>query len=164
MIRISSSAKNIGARATVDVHMDMKMNANCVTWASYHRLTTVWHIRHNVTQDCAETLTHTFISSKLDNLNGKLTGLPGNVLKKIQLVQNNAVTLVLKKRKGDLGMCLLHQLHWIPIKSRIKFKIYLMTFKALNGFAPPYISSLLTRYEPTRTFHSACIACLWKSS
>ena len=32
------------------------------------------------------------------------------------------------------------------------FKILLLTYKALNGSAPPYISDFLTRWTPLRTF------------
>ena len=37
----------------------------------------------------------------------------------------------------------LYQLHWLPINYRIKFKILLFVYKALNGIAPSYISDLL---------------------
>ena len=34
-------------------------------------------------------------------------------------------------------------LHWLPVRYRIHFKILLLTFKALNGMAPAYISDLI---------------------
>src|SRR4029434_4789119 len=30
-------------------------------------------------------------------------------------------------------------LHWLPVKSRIDFKVLLLTYKALNGLAPNYL-------------------------
>ncbi len=41
-------------------------------------------------------------------------------------------------------------LHWLPIKHRIDFKILLITYKALNGLAPQYLSELLSHYSPPR--------------
>ena len=41
-------------------------------------------------------------------------------------------------------------LHWLPVKERIDFKILLLTFKALNGLSPKYISDVLTKYVPSR--------------
>ena len=38
---------------------------------------------------------------------------------------------------------LLKNLHWLPIRQRIAFKILLIVYKALNGQAPCYISELL---------------------
>ena len=49
---------------------------------------------------------------------------------------------------------LLAQLHWLPIKARIEFKILCLTFKALNGQSPSYISDLLEAYIPPRTLRS----------
>ena len=38
----------------------------------------------------------------------------------------------------------LFEVHWLPIKSRIDFKVILITFKAIHGFAPKYISDLIS--------------------
>ena len=40
--------------------------------------------------------------------------------------------------------------HWLPVKQRIDFKILLITYKALNGQAPTYITDLLSYYRPAR--------------
>ena len=45
-------------------------------------------------------------------------------------------------------------LHWLPVKQRIDFKILLLTYKALNWLAPAYIRELLTPYTPARTLRS----------
>ncbi len=44
----------------------------------------------------------------------------------------------------------LSTLHWLPIEYRIDFKILLITYKALNGLAPQYLSELLSHYSPPR--------------
>ena len=49
----------------------------------------------------------------------------------------------------------LDQFLYIVLKFRIKYKINLLTFKALHGLAPGYISELLTVYTPSRTLRSA---------
>ena len=35
-------------------------------------------------------------------------------------------------------------LHWLPVKYRIDFKILLITYKAIHGLAPAYLSELIT--------------------
>ena len=35
------------------------------------------------------------------------------------------------------------------------FKVLLLTFKALNNLAPPYLSQLIVPYNPTRNLRSA---------
>ena len=49
----------------------------------------------------------------------------------------------------------LKDLHWLPVRERINFKILLLTWKALNGIAPIYISDLLVHYQPNRTLRSS---------
>ena len=39
--------------------------------------------------------------------------------------------------------------HWLPVKQRIDFKILLITYKALNGQAPTYITDLFTFLLPS---------------
>ncbi len=41
-----------------------------------------------------------------------------------------------------------------PTKHRIDFKILLITYKALNGLAPQYLSELLSHYSPSRPLRS----------
>ena len=36
----------------------------------------------------------------------------------------------------------LNQLHWLPIKKRIIFKISLLVYKSVNGLSPPYLQEL----------------------
>ena len=44
----------------------------------------------------------------------------------------------------------LRELHWLPVKFRVEFKIALLVFKTLNGLAPQYLSELLVVKPRTR--------------
>ena len=46
-------------------------------------------------------------------------------------------------------------LHWLPIKSRIKYKILLLVYKSIHGEGPSYLASLLEEYHPPRSLRSA---------
>ena len=35
-------------------------------------------------------------------------------------------------------------LHWLPIKQQIDFEIGVLSFKVMNGFAPPYLVGMFT--------------------
>ena len=58
-------------------------------------------IRSCLTQEATETLVNALITSRLDYCNAILYGLNDDLLKRLQLVQNNAARLVLKKKKHD---------------------------------------------------------------
>ena len=79
---------------------------------------------------------HAFVSSRLDYCNSLLYGLPQVQIDKIQRVQNAAARLIFEQPKFCHITPVLSQLHWLPIKYRIEFKILLMTFKAIHGMAP----------------------------
>ena len=44
----------------------------------------------------------------------------------------------------------LHDLHWLPVASRIKYKLLIVTFKALRTGTPGYLSDLLVKQKITR--------------
>ncbi len=70
------------------------------------------------------------------------------------MVQNAAARVLTRTRKYDHISPVLSTLHWLPTKHRIDFKILLITYKALNGLAPQYLSELLSHYSPPRPLRS----------
>ena len=75
-------------------------------------------------------------------------------IQKLQRVQNIAVRIIERVAPSAAITPLLVNLHWLPIDKRVQFKILFLTFKALHGSAPSYISSLLQPYIPSRTLRS----------
>ena len=91
-----------------------------------------------------------FVLSRLDYCNSLLYGLPQAQIDKMQRVQNAAARLIFKQPKFSHITPVLFQLHWLPIKYRIEFKIQLFNFKAMHGVAPDYICKLISRKSSTR--------------
>ena len=46
----------------------------------------------------------------------------------------------------------LKELHWLPIKFRIEFKITILTFQAIHGLAPKYFCELV-RIKEQSSYH-----------
>ena len=82
-------------------------------------------------------------------------GLPAKQLSKLQCLQNSAAQLVTKAKSRDHITPVLRQLHWLPINQRIVFKVLLITFNIIHGYAPSHLSSLLEPYQPKRALRSA---------
>ncbi len=95
-----------------------------------------------------------FMTSRLYYCNALLGGCSARLINKLQLVQNAAARVLSRTRKYDHISPVLSTLHWLPIKHCIDFKILLMTYKALNGLAPQYLSELLSHYSPSRPLSS----------
>ncbi len=87
---------------------------------------------------------HAFITSTLDYVNSLLYGLPYTKLRKVQMVQNALARVLIQAKKYDrISMTAVRKdLHWLPIKARIDFKILVLAWKAYNGIGPKYLSDL----------------------
>ena len=73
----------------------------------------------------------------------------------LQRLQNSAARLVTRSKKFTHITPILHQLHWLPVKSRIYFKVLLLTFKCVYGLAPTYLKDLIHMYTPSRSLRSS---------
>ena len=49
---------------------------------------------------------------------------------------------------------MLCELHWLPVRKRVYYKLLLLTYKNLNGSAPEYLVNQLQDYCPTRVLRS----------
>jgi len=55
------------------------------------------------------------------------------------------------KRNSD-AKPLLRQLHWLPVRQRIKYKVAVLTRKVRMTGAPSYLNQHLVKHDPRR-FH-----------
>ena len=50
---------------------------------------------------------------------------------------------------------ILHALHWLPVESRIQYKIIILTFKSLNNQTPSYLTDFIQLYILSRELCSS---------
>ena len=67
---------------------------------------------------------------------------------------NTAARIITFTCKYDHITPVLVRLHWLPVSYRIRFKVLLLTYKALNDLSPEYISELLNKPKYTRNLRS----------
>lgn len=141
----SNYARNIGVTFNNVLNFERHITDIFNSW--YFNIRNIYRIRKFLSIE-HKILVNAFITSRLDNCNSVLYGLPRGLLRKLQLVQNYAARLILGGLKFHHTAPLLRELHWLPVKHRITFKLLLITFKALHNLAPCYISNLLHLYTP----------------
>ena len=91
----------------------------------------------------------------LDYSNSILAGLPNCTIKLMQRIQNYEAKLVLGKTRYCSSKQALAELHWLHIKSRIKFKLLTVVYNWVRGDAPDYLRNLLVRC-PQTTYTLRC--------
>ena len=85
--------------------------------------------------------------------NSLLYGSPASYIIRLQQFQNAAVRLISNTcMRFDHISPVMKDLHWLPVKYRIMFKLVVYTFKALHGRAPTYIHQLI-RIKPRSNYN-----------
>ena len=141
VVELTSSARNLGI--ILDSTFSMKDHITEVCKRSFHQLRNIAHIRRYLTVDATRTVVQALISSRIDCNNSLYYGISNYQLQKLQRIQNAAARIILRKRKYEHITPSLIELHWLPIRNRILFKILVLTYKCLHGIAPSYLSELL---------------------
>ena len=148
----NETVRNLGVIFDPDLSFDLHLKQ--ISRTAFFHLRNISKIRNVLTQKDAEKLVHAFVTSRLDYCNSLLSGSSRKSLKTLQLVQNAAARVLTRTKKREHITPVLASLHWLPVKSRIEFKILLLTFKALNNMAPLYLKELVVPYQPTRALRS----------
>ena len=138
-----SSARNLGSwfdsKLTMVAHISKTCNSALYYFYNLRR------IRKYLSKDNTKTLIHAYISSRVYYCNSLLYGLQEYQLNKLQRVQNMCARLMCNESKHYCHITpLLVDLHWLPVKFRIEFKILLIVLKIFKGLAPSYLSFLIT--------------------
>ena len=129
----SSSVRNLG----------MNSHINQICKASLYHIHNIRRIWKYLSKEWRQSLFHAYVTSRLDYCNSILYGLPKYQLSKLQRIQNMAARLITDTMKFDHINPVLYNLHWLPVNYRIQFKISMITFQAIHGMAPSYLSNLI---------------------
>jgi len=77
-------------------------------------------------------------------------GSPSGCLTRLQCIQNSVANILLQQPSVS-SRDTLQQLHWLPAKWRIQFKLAFLTYKVLHTGTPSCLSERLHPYVPFRT-------------
>ena len=140
-VRFTSTAKNLGV--TFDETLNFQSHIAKVKRDSFRMLRNINKRRFLFTKDQLTIIVNSLIACKLDYCNAVYYGVNEQLLQELQRVQNAAAKTVVGLYKYDHVGNTLKDLHWLPVKQRIKYKILLLVFKCLNSMGPQYLSTNL---------------------
>ena len=101
--------------------MNSHVNNSCSD--AFYYLYNIRRIRKYLSRRSTKTLIYAFVSSRVDYCNSLIYGLLTYQLNKLQRVQNAAARLIFQESKYCHVRPLVFNLHWLPVKFRIDFKI-----------------------------------------
>ena len=152
-ITIQKSVKYLGVR--LDQTMSMSEHISHICRSSFLSLRRIGCIRPYLSDKATSCLVNSLILSRLDFCNSILTGITNEQINRLQRIQNCAARLIAKIRKHEHITPILIELHWLPIEFRIQFKLAVFAFRHFEGTLPPYLSSVLQTYHPSRSLRSS---------
>ena len=123
---------------------------------NYH-LHQIGEIGNNITEKACQAAVQSLIVSRIDFCNVLLAGLPRKQMERIQRIQKQGGPTLVKRISKH---CHIHDLcalkiHWLPISQRVRYRIFLCVWKALQGQAPRYTQRVIQVYHPGRSLRSA---------
>ena len=137
----TNAVRNLGVMFDCNMSMSAQDN-NVVKSANYH-LINIGRARKMLTTESTKMAVHALVTSRIDYCNSLLAGISESLLKRLVNIQRTAARIVTRKRKYDPISHDLVELHWLPIKQRIDFKIIVLVYKCLHQTAPNYLAELL---------------------
>ena len=140
--RVLASPRAGNIEVLFDESFKMVPQVTAMCKSAFYRLRKIRLIRKHLTFDAAQLLVQALVTSKLDYCYSLLYGLPKNVIKQLQRVQNAAARVVTLSPKFCHITHVLANLHWLSIYLRIELKILIVTCNLLHGLAPAYIKDL----------------------
>ena len=66
------------------------------------------------------------------------------LVKKLQAVKNAAARVTTETKQFDHITRFRCELHWLPVRKRIVYKLAVMVYKCLHGMAPSYLAADLS--------------------
>ena len=138
----SKQVRNMGAILTL--LLQWKLRSLKTAQTAWYHLYSISKIRPYLTTEQTRCVIHAYVTSRLDQNNSLLSGVPETTLLcKLQKVQNDAAKLILGRRKWDHATPFLQELHWLPVSQHYIFKTVLLVYKTLQGDSLSYLQDLL---------------------
>ena len=133
----TSCIKYLGIHMDGELKLHKHITEKCKV-ASYN-LYSISCIRESLMVDACKQVVQSLVISHLDYCNSIFMGMPEKEINQMQKIQNSAACLILNRSRGSSATSGLKDLHWLPIRARIEFKVLVQVFKCLKLQAPQYL-------------------------
>ena len=153
VVPLSKTVKTLGV--TLDSHLTFQHHITNLCKSCFYHIRSLRHIRSALTKEMSQTIACSLVCSRLDYANSVFAGISDLQANRLQRIQNALARVVLRAPSRSNSLTLLSQLHWLPVKFRIKFKLACLTYKTLTTSTPNYLQPLVSPYIPPRSLRSS---------
>ena len=122
----------------------MYNHVTSVCRAAYYHLKNIHCLKALLTQETLVSVVHAFVTSRIYYYNSLLYSISDYNINRLQRIQNNASRIMINTVQYDHVTPILQNLHWLPVRQRIHFKIVLITYKSINDMALKYLCELVS--------------------
>ena len=136
----STSVRNLGVQIDEKLKMDAQVMSCCRS--CYYHMRRIRQVRHLLSPSSLRALVVAFVLGRIDYCNSLYAGCSKTVLQRLQRVQDSAARLVHGASRLETAMPLIRELHWLPVPSRIQYKLSMLMYDVFHGVAPGYLVNL----------------------
>jgi len=147
-IQPSTVVRDLGLH--LDSQLSMKQHVAKVAATCYYQLRRLRQIRRRVGREVTIRLILATVMSRIDYCNSALAGLPQSTLAPLQRVQNAAARLVFELGAREHVTPSLLQLHWLPVRWRIQYKLCCLMHSVSHGNCPVYLKNMVQSASASR--------------
>ena len=134
--------RNLGSM--FDSELKMAQHVSYILKIGYFHLRELTLIRKYLTPVAAKILVYASVISRLDYANALLFGITETQLHRLQNCAARSITGDAREIASVKCEIASVQPYCLPIRARIRYKILILSFKALHSLAPPYLKDMLS--------------------
>ena len=116
----------------LDSRLSYAKQVSSVCRRYYYFLWKIYSIRDTVDRKSLIELIRVMIPSRLDYCNSLYYGPPVNIIQKLQRIMNSACCLIFRLSLGSPTANYIKELHWLPMKQSILYKILLFGHRLVH--------------------------------
>ena len=151
-VQIADKVRDLGV--ILDCNLSLNAQINNVFRIAGNHLRNIAFIKKYIDESSVKKRVINCVINIDDYCNSIYCNLPKILLKKLQKKMNRAARLIKGISPRDRITPVLIELHWLPIKARIKCKICVLAHQALHTGCPSYLRDLLHVIQPSESINT----------
>ena len=137
------NAKDLGV--TLDSYLTYDYHIKNVVSSCMGKLCQINRVKDCFDSDTLRLIINALVMSKLYYCSVVWSNTSATNIKKLRTVQNFACRILTNAGRYDHVTPALRTIYWLPVEEHLKYREALITYKCMNGLAPPYLSELFMK-------------------